>query len=198
MNDVLPYENPATPRGERIALCLETIGFEYSSQPKEFIAHCNLCGGATWTIITHRDRYGLLAPATACAACSLTVLNPRLNAAAYGEFYNGIYRPLVSAFHGRRIDARTIQDEQREYAAAMGEVLAPYLEGRRSASLIDVGGSTGIVAAYLMRRFGLRATVLDPAPAEVDEAKALGIETVTAFIEDWDAGEKGNGQQHQQ
>ena len=40
-----------------------------------------------------------------------------MTADAYGRFYDGIYRPLVSAFHGRLIDAATIQAEQREYAA---------------------------------------------------------------------------------
>ena len=50
-----------------------------------------------------------------------------MTAAAYGRFYDGVYRPLVSAFHGRIIDARTIQAEQREYAADRAEFVRPFL-----------------------------------------------------------------------
>ena len=173
---------PAGSRAERIA----ALGWDYGAEPLEPVAACNLCGADRWTVLTHRDRYGYPATATACGRCSLTVLNPRMGAAGYGRFYDGVYRPLVSAYHGRLIDARTIQAEQREYAAQMERFLAPFLSGRRGARLLDVGGSTGVVAAHLCRAFGLRATVLDPAPAEIEEAAALGIETVTAFVEEWD------------
>jgi nicotinamide-nucleotide amidase len=37
-----------------------------------------------------------------------------------------VYRPLVSAYHGRRIDAETLQAEQREYAAVRAETLAAH------------------------------------------------------------------------
>ena len=84
------------------------------------------------------------------------------------------YRPLVSAFHGRLIDARTIQQEQREYAAERGDLLAPYIAGRGYRTLLDIGGSTGIVADAFARRFDLRATVIDPAPLETAQAQALG------------------------
>jgi 2-polyprenyl-3-methyl-5-hydroxy-6-metoxy-1,4-benzoquinol methylase len=186
MSDMRRYENPALPRAERIELCLEEIGFDYEAQPKEFIEQCNLCGAEAWTFITHRDRYDLPVTATACRECGLTILNPRLTAAAYGRFYNGVYRPMISAFYGRREDALTIQAGQREYARAMTALLEPYLENKSGASLLDIGGSTGIVAAVLMQRFGLEATVIDPAPDEVEEAKALGLETITALVEEWE------------
>jgi 2-polyprenyl-3-methyl-5-hydroxy-6-metoxy-1,4-benzoquinol methylase len=170
-------------RSERIA----ALAYDYEAQPKEFVAACNLCGGTRSTIVTHRDRYGFVASARACDRCALTVLNPRMTAAAYVEFYREAYRPLVSAYHGRRIDAETIQDEQREYAEHMASFMAPFVAGLpRGAALLDVGGSTGIVAAYLARTFGFDATVLDPAPAEIAVAEALGIRTVTALLEEWE------------
>jgi 2-polyprenyl-3-methyl-5-hydroxy-6-metoxy-1,4-benzoquinol methylase len=113
------------------------------------------------------------------------MLNPRMTARAYAEFYAAVYRPLVSAYHGRRIDAETIQAEQLAYAEEMIEFVAPLLDGRRAATLLDVGGSTGVVAASLARRFGLSATVIDPAPAETAVAERLGIKTITALLEDW-------------
>ena len=49
-------------------------------------------------VLTHSDRYGYPASAHACQSCGLVFLNPRMTASAYGQFYDGIYRPLVSAF----------------------------------------------------------------------------------------------------
>ncbi len=180
------YENPDFSRAERIA----ALNYDYDLQPKEDIRDCNLCGADQWTIITHRDRYGFSAQTTACGRCGLVMLNPRMTAAAYQDFYNGVYRPLVSAFHGRRIDAKTIQLEQQDYAREIAAFIAPYLANKRDQSFLDVGGSTGIVAAHFTREFDLNATVLDPAADEIAEAESLGIETITAFAEDWEPGDR--------
>ncbi len=124
--------------------------------------------------ITHRDRYGYPAQASACSRCGLVFLNPRMTAAAYGRFYDGVYRPLVSAFHGRLIDARTIQAEQREYAARPRRVrasvsrLAPAC--RRCSTSADRPASS---PRHFAKAFGLTGTVIDPAPLEVQEARAL-------------------------
>lgn len=174
-----------TTRQERI----EALGYDYSQQPKEAILPCNLCGSDQWVVITHRDRYGFPAKATTCAECGLTVLNPRMTGANYGKFYENVYRPLVSAYHGRLIDAKTIQSEQVPYAESYIEFARPFLTDQHQ-TLLDVGGSTGIVAAEFIKQFGLKTTLIDPAPAETAEAIALGIESVTGFIEEWDAGDR--------
>ena len=172
-------------RRERLA----TLDFGYAAQPHEAATGCNLCGGTRFVVLTHRDRYGYPAHADACGGCGLVFLNPRMTAAAYARFYDGVYRPLVSAFHGRLIDATTIQDEQREYAIERTEFLRRFLEtgpapvARR---LLDIGGSTGVVAAHLMREFALEGTLIDPAPLEVAQARRLGLETITGLIEDHD------------
>jgi 2-polyprenyl-3-methyl-5-hydroxy-6-metoxy-1,4-benzoquinol methylase len=173
-------------RAARIA----ALGYDYAAQPKQAVERCNLCGRDRFVALTHRDRYGYPAQAHACAGCGLVFLNPVMTAAAYGDFYQRTYRPLVSAFHGRLIDARTIQDEQRTYAAERAELLAPYLGGSGMQTLLDIGGSTGVVAHHLAERFGLQATVLDPAPLEVDEARKLGLETVTAMAEAYEPGDR--------
>jgi SAM-dependent methyltransferase len=152
------------------------------------VEQCNLCGASTFAVLTHRDRYGFPATASACARCGLVFLDPVMTAPAYARFYAGTYRPLVSAYHGRLIDARTIQSEQRDYAADRGDLLAPYLDGRGFRTMLDIGGSTGIVAEALARRFGLKATVIDPAPLEAAEAQALGIETIEGLVEQVDLG----------
>ena len=171
-------------RAERIA----ALAFDYAGQPKRTVAACNLCGGTGFVIVAHRDRYGYPAEAHGCRRCGLVFLNPVMTAEAYESFYGATYRPLVSAYHGRLIDARTIQTEQREYAAERGNFLAPFLEGRRGARLLDIGGSTGIVAHALAGRFGLEATVIDPAPLETAEAQALGLEAIHGLVERHDFG----------
>ena len=103
---------------------------------------------------------------------------------AYGEFYASIYRPLVSAFHGRRIDAETIEPEQHSYAEDLARLLEPWFGAARGRRLLDVGGSTGVVAEVLADRFSLEATVLDPAPDELARAAARGLQTLTGSIED--------------
>ena len=166
------------------------LDYDYSARPKRVCSGCNLCGGERFVTLTHRDRYGYPAQADGCLRCGLVFLNPVMTGEAYGEFYAKVYRPLVSAYHGRRIDAETLQVEQREYAAVRAEALAPHLARRSAKTLLDVGGSTGIVAHHLGQRFDLAATVIDPAPLEIEVARQLGLQTRTGFVEDFDSGEQ--------
>jgi ubiquinone/menaquinone biosynthesis C-methylase UbiE len=68
-------------------------------------------------------------------------------------------------------------------------LLAPYLTGGHK-TLLDIGGSTGIVAHAFAKRFNLRATVIDPSPMETAEAQALGIETIEGLVEAVDLGDR--------
>ena len=176
----------ASDRKDRIA----ALDYDYDAQPKQALVSCNLCGAGEFVVLTHRDRYGYPAQAHACRRCGLVFLNPRMTAEAYGRFYDGIYRPLVSAFHGRLIDARTIQDEQREYAIERAGFIRPFMSDAGRRTLLDIGGSTGVVAAHLVKEFGLRGTLIDPAPLEVEEARRLGLETVTGLVEEHDFGSR--------
>jgi 2-polyprenyl-3-methyl-5-hydroxy-6-metoxy-1,4-benzoquinol methylase len=169
----------APERRARIA----ALGYDYLGQPAEAVDECNLCGARSFVVLTHVDRYGYPAQAHACTACGLVFLNPRMTAQAYGRFYDGVYRPLVSAFHGRLIDAHTIQAEQREYAAERMGFLRPFVSGRGYRTLLDIGGSTGVVAHAFTSEFGLEGTLIDPAPLEVEQARRLGLETITGLVE---------------
>jgi len=174
----------AVDRKDRIA----ALRYDYAAQPKQSVTSCNLCGATEFVILTHHDRYGYPVQAHACRRCGLVFLNPRMNAEAYGSFYNGVYRPLVSAFHGRLIDARTIQDEQREYARERAEFIRPFITDSGARTLLDIGGSTGVVAHHFVREFGLQGTLIDPAPLEVEQAQVLGLQTVTGLVEEHDFG----------
>ena len=171
-------------RAERIA----ALDFDYSASSKTRVGRCNLCGASVFVELTHRDRYRYPASAAGCARCGLVFLDPVMTGDAYAAFYTSTYRPLVSAFHGRVIDARTIQLEQREYAAERADLMAPYLGDRQYRTVLDIGGSTGVVADVFARRFDLRSTVIDPAPLETVQALALGIETIEGLVEHVDLG----------
>ncbi|MGH9190230.1 MAG: class I SAM-dependent methyltransferase [Acidimicrobiales bacterium] len=171
---------------ERVA----ALGYDYAAQPKERPEDCNLCGPRVRPVeVARRDRYGFPATFVVCATCGLGYISPRLNADSYQRFYEGVYRPLVSAYHGRRIDAETLQVEQAEYAAGLADFLAPFLV-TAPRTIIDVGGSTGVVAGVLAARTGASATVLDPSPQELAVARAAGMETVTGVAENFDPGER--------
>ena len=176
----------AAERTARIA----ALGFDYDAQPKESVTACNLCGADTFIVLTHHDRYGFPAQAHACDRCGLVFLNPRMTEAAYGRFYDGVYRPLVSAFHGRQIDAQTIQGEQREYAIDRAEFIRPFVRKAGRRSMLDIGGSTGVVAHHFATTFGFEGTLIDPAPLEVEQAKRLGLETITGLVEAHDFGRR--------
>ena len=167
---------------------IDALGFDFAAQPRERLEACNLCGGRRFVTLTHRDRYHYPATASGCVRCGLVFLNPRMTAAAYGRFYDGIYRPLVSAFHGRLIDARTIQDEQRAYAEDRADMIRPFLRGAGLRSMLDIGGSTGVVAGHFAKEFNLTGTLIDPAPLEVEQARAFGLETITGLVEEHDFG----------
>lgn len=165
---------------------VQALGWDFENQAMERVSSCNLCGESRFTTVSHEDRYGFAISAAVCDRCGLAFLNPRPSAAAYDAFYRDTYRPLVSAFHGRLIDAATVEVDQVPYAVALERLLEPFLAGRSGGTLLDVGGSTGVVAELLGSAFGLRSTVLDPAPSELERASGRGLEIVAGTIESFD------------
>lgn len=168
-------------RASRIA----ALDYDYAAREKRDVASCNLCGSRVHVRASREDRYGYPAVLRLCRRCGLGFLSPRLTEEEYGGFYRGVYRPLVSAFHGRLIDAKTVQQEQRTYGAELVSFLQDSMH-RAPSSLLDVGGSTGVVASVVSRAFGCPATVLDPAPDELAVAEAEGMETIAGFAERYD------------
>src|SRR3990170_4059699 len=57
--------------------------------------------------------------------------------------------------------------------------------------MLDIGGATGIVAHHFAREFGVEATLIDPAPLEVEQARRLGLQTITGLVEEHDFGVRG-------
>lgn len=156
--------------------------FDYNAQPKERVDRCNLCGRPAVST-PYRDRYGFDIGKTDCP-CGLVFLNPRMTKEAYEKFYANGYRPLVSKFHGREINAQTIQPGQRVYAERLAVFLEPHIKGSRT--LLDIGGSTGVVSQVLRERFGLAPTILDPSPEEVAQSDP-DITRIVGLVEDFAA-----------
>ncbi|MGI8594713.1 MAG: class I SAM-dependent methyltransferase [Solirubrobacteraceae bacterium] len=177
-------------QGSTVAERIAALAYDYGARAKERVSGCNLCGAYGRAVeVARRDRYGYRATCVVCRRCGLGYLSPRLSAAGYAHFYSSVYRPLVSAYHGRRIDAETVQLEQRSYAAGLAAFLTPLLPSSPQ-TILDVGGSTGVVGGVLAAGLGASATVLDPAPDELAVARAAGMETVAGLAEDFDAGDR--------
>jgi SAM-dependent methyltransferase len=158
---------------------------------RQCVTRCNLCGSPKNVIIAERDRYGLPIRTALCAECGLVYLVDRFGAAAYGRFYrDGMYRAISSSFLGTRHSISQIEANQADYAARLANTLAGYIQPRDGASLVDIGGSAGMVALEFKRRFGLHATVLDPSEEEAAAARRAGLESVTGSVEDWTTDEK--------
>jgi SAM-dependent methyltransferase len=168
---------------------IESLRYDYAAAAKERVPECNLCGSAHTIEVARRDRYGFPATLHVCARCGLGFISPRLTAAEYAGFYQSVYRPLVSAYHGRTIDPTTVQEDQRGYAADLVGFLTSSVE-LRPRSVLDVGGATGVVGGVVGEVFGAEVTVLDPAPAELAVAEARGMETIAGFVEDYDPGDR--------
>jgi hypothetical protein len=154
---------------------ITALGYDYGAQAKVRPPACNLCGTRGHAVeVAARDRYGYPATFVVCRCCGLGYLCPRLSARQYAHFYSEIYRPLVSAYHDRRIDAETLQHEQRGYAVDLGAFLLPLLPSSPR-TILDVGGSTGVVARV---------------PDELAVARDAGMETVAGLVEDFNPGER--------
>jgi hypothetical protein len=155
--------------------------WDHDAQPKDYIDLCNLCGEDVSLGIEQSDRYGYRVHMYWCA-CGLTQINPRMTREAYARFYETAYRPLVSAFHGREINAQTIRPEQKEYGDRLARLLSAWT-GARERSLLDVGGSTGTVAHTLSGWLHISSVVvLDPSSEELAECR---VPKVWGTIEDF-------------
>ena len=168
---------------------IRQLDYRYEERQTEAVSECNLCGSTHLVEVSRRDRYGFPAVLQLCARCGLGFLSPRLTAAEYTDFYAHVYRPLVSAYHGRLIDAHTVQEDQRAYGAELVSFLRAHLPVAPR-DVLDVGGSTGVVAGAVRDAFGSRPTVLDPSPDELAIARDAGMETIAGFAEDYDPGER--------
>lgn len=155
--------------------------FDYAAQPKE-IPPCSQCGTVIRRqVLATQDRYGLPVRTVECM-CGLRLLDPRMTKDAYAEFYEQHYRPLLTALLGAQYTIEHVRENQRKYALALADEIESWVVPYPSAQLLDLGGSTGLIAQEFMRRWGCEATVVDPCEAELQQA--TGCTQIHASAED--------------
>jgi SAM-dependent methyltransferase len=156
--------------------------------PREAVACCNLCESRRRAVISNGDRYGNRLRAAMCLDCGLIYMLDRLSRGGYAEFYEkGLYRELIGCFKGEAQGADQVQAAQVYYARTLARGLAGLLPGGQGKTLLDVGGSAGVVAREVGDAFGYRPTLFDPAPEEVEAARVLGVEAEVASIEEFES-----------
>ena len=139
-------------------------------------------------ILADRDRYGIPLRTAICLSCGLVFLVDHLTREGYEEFYRrGLYRKLITSFSGINHTIEQIHSSQSRYAIRLLSTLEGYIPRPKSqATLLDLGGSTGITAKKFAEKYGFHATVLDPSVDETKVAENLGIEVVPTMLESWE------------
>lgn len=174
---------------ERRARCEELVE-EVRSLPWVQVTHSEFSPGAPIAIMAQQDRYGIPLRAGICLDSGLIFLVDRLSEEGYAVFYQRFYRPLVSAFIDQTVEPKSIYQQGLRYGQAVYHSIAPWMPTSSSSvpTLLDVGGSTGHVAQIFAEKGGFAATVLDPAPDELQVAADHGLDVAEGFLEHYDAG----------
>lgn len=155
------------------------------------VDECNICGSNKKAIISENDRYGFPARTGLCLKCGLIYIVDRFSRGEYSDFYQeGIYRDLIAKFKGKPQTIDKIQLAQVGYAGTLVRSMEGLLPRGQHVKLLDVGGSTGLVARAFVNHFGYMATVLDPAPSEIDIVQSFGLKGEVGSIEDWEGKEE--------
>jgi ubiquinone/menaquinone biosynthesis C-methylase UbiE len=163
---------------------IDAVGFPYALVPKQRLDECNLCGSKRLVEVTTQDRYGFPVGLSVCECCGLTFINPRMSDEHYQDFYKGTYRALIAAHSGQDHSIADLEVSATRYAGGMLQMVAEFMVGRQGQCLLDIGGSTGVVAAALKGAFGLsRAIVLDPCLSELKAAEKRGCMTIHGTAE---------------
>ena len=159
---------------------------DYQQRATQEILSCNLCGASRFRTIAMRDRLGFPVESVMCDQCSLIWISPRMDPAGYAWFYeSGTYREMVYSAMKVEDHAAELATSQENYAKLIEGVLTPFLEPLKGQTLLDMGGSTGIIAARLRDKFGVVPIVVDPSREEIAKAAGRGLRTQHATIDSY-------------
>jgi SAM-dependent methyltransferase len=152
---------------------------------------CNVCGFDAVAILSDVDRYGFPGRAAMCLRCGLIYNVDRFKPEGYTEFYvTGGYRQLIGAFKGVDQTIERVHAAQLQYASRLVRTFQGIIPNNPKGRMLDVGGSTGLIAEQFQKHFGHRPTIIEPAADEVAKAKALGLEAIVGSVETWETDEK--------
>jgi 2-polyprenyl-3-methyl-5-hydroxy-6-metoxy-1,4-benzoquinol methylase len=157
----------------------------------EVVPHCNMCGSERRAVVATSDRYGCGIRTAMCLDCGLLYVIDRLTSEGYDDFYaKGIYRSIIGQFKGSSQTTERVRAAQVYYATTLVTAMQGLLPVRDGATLLDVGGSAGIIARQFADAFGYKPVLFDPAPDEVEAARAMGIDATVATIENFSCDRK--------
>jgi 2-polyprenyl-3-methyl-5-hydroxy-6-metoxy-1,4-benzoquinol methylase len=152
--------------------------------PRYHHGSCNVCGSPCTAVLANRDRYNFPVRTLMCLGCGLIYLANPLTPSEYMHFYGtSSYRRLTRDFRCHEPTFQVIQEDQAGYARRVIESLNGRYFTHRNGSLLDIGGSAGVVAATVGGRFGCSVTVLDPSREEIAAAKSIGVEGIVGSLE---------------
>ncbi len=143
---------------------------------------CAVCGGQELALLAAKDRYGLPLSTQICRTCGLIQTNPRMDQAAYHEFYNQEYRPLYEG---------TLQPTPRalEIQHARGRALRDYvrrflIRPPEQTRVLEVGcGAGGVIQAF--REVGFQVQGIDLGAEYVEYGRAhWGLDLRVATVHD--------------
>jgi len=158
--------------------------WDYAKQPKVAVESCELCRNDVFAVIGHRDRYGFPVETHCCTSCGLIFLNPRMTTEAYNEFYRDVYRDLIGSYVGREFSLQSMRAGQAAYAERLVRLLRAF-PVNDAKTLLDIGGSTGVVASVVGSSFGLAPFVLEPSN-ECNDLPA-GVDAIQSSLEEYEA-----------
>jgi SAM-dependent methyltransferase len=152
---------------------------------------CNVCGSDAAAILSDLDRYGFPGRTAMCLRCGLIYNVDRFKPEGYTEFYvTGGYRRLIGAFKAVEQSIERVHAAQVQYASRLVRTFKGVIPRNPKGRMLDVGGSTGLIAEQFEKHFGHRPTIIEPAADEVAKAKALGLEAIVGSVETWQTDEK--------
>lgn len=152
--------------------------------PRYHHGSCNVCGSPRNAVLANRDRYNFSVRTLMCLSCGLIYLANPLTPSEYIHFYgNNSYRRLTRDFGCHERSLQAVQEDQAGYARRVIESFNGRYDTHRNGSLLDIGGSAGVVAAAVGARFGCSVTVLDPSREEIAAANGIGVKGIVGTLE---------------
>lgn len=174
-------------RRKRCAHVTEKLS-KYERAPTD---KCNVCGSRQAAILSTCDRYGFPGRSALCLECGLIYNLDRFTARGYADFYeHGAYRDLIGKFKNLEQSLERVHAGQVSYAANLLRTFEGLIPQNPKGKLLDIGGSTGLVAQAFQQRLGYRPTIIEPSAGEVAKARSLGLEAEVGSIETWATNEK--------
>lgn len=157
--------------------------FNYGAAPKEEVP-CNLCGARDARILAQKTGSGRSAITRLCMRCGLMFISPRMTRESYRAYYARGYREDRGNIKGEREEGDLEANFRgaRKLGNALVKRFGLYLTPGRT---LDAGSSTGGVLVGLREALhGIVPFGLEPSEAEAEFARAKGIPTERALVED--------------